>query len=97
MWVERSCAGALKLVRIRPSEAAETRKETASTVKSVARGRVSSASPARKGPLICAASKLALMRPLAVIRSSPSTSEGMAANWPALKAIETVDSTKATA
>src|SRR5437588_11622204 len=96
MWVERGVAGALKLAPISASEMAEMTKEAASTEESTWIGIVSSAIPARKGPAMAAASKLALIRPFAVTRSSPATSEGMAANWPALKAMERKDSTKAT-
>src|SRR5690348_7617183 len=80
----------LKLRRIAASDAAETKKEAASSTKMSATGITASNEPASKGPRTVAAEKLAWMRPLAATRSSVGTRLGMAANWAASKAIEIV-------
>src|SRR3954469_17981164 len=88
---------ALKLRRIREIHNAETANESAATDITQTSGMNDINAPASSGPATCAAEKVAWMRPLAATRSSVETRLGIAANSPALKAMNTVDWMKVTA
>jgi radical SAM superfamily enzyme YgiQ (UPF0313 family) len=88
---------ALKLRRMAASDAADTRKLAASKNSRSAGDMSVTSTPARIGPKIWPAEFVAMIRPLAATRSSRPTRLGIAANWPQLNKIPSVDWAKATA
>ena len=86
----------LKLARMRESERAEMTNDPASNAITHVSGKNEMSAPASSGPDTCAAEYVAWIRPFAVTRSSVETRLGIAANSPALNAMNTVDWTNVT-